>query len=233
MCNPSGIAFVGRNLSALDVQAKRVLEVGSRNVNGSARSLIESLDPAEYIGVDIVPGPGVDELCDVVELRACFGEASFDLVVSTELIEHVKDWRAAIENLKAVLKPGGWILLTTRSSGFKVHGYPWDYWRYEPSDMARIFADFEHVQIKVDPRSPGVFVKAQRPRSPHSHAPLAGIALYSVVTRRRSQSFSARSEALFKLRHTAHRLYRWLLPEWVRAPIKRVATRRPETGFRK
>src|SRR5687767_6078311 len=141
MCHQTCIPFARKHLPAESVRGKNILEVGSRDVNGSLRPFIEALFPSRYLGVDIVAGPGVDELCDVNSLCDRYGAESFDIVVSTELVEHVKDWRGAINNMKLVLKPGGDLLITTRSRGFKVHGYPWDYWRYEPSDMQAIFAD--------------------------------------------------------------------------------------------
>ena len=51
------------NLKGEEIENKLILEVGSYNVNGSLRLLIESYCPLEYIGVDIEKGPGVDILC--------------------------------------------------------------------------------------------------------------------------------------------------------------------------
>jgi SAM-dependent methyltransferase len=221
MCNRSGIGFAQEHLSEACVCGKRVLEVGSRDVNGSIRPILESRGPTEYIGVDIVPGPGVDELCDAGALADRFGEKSFDVVVSTELIEHVRDWRAAIDNMKRVLKPGGQLLVTTRSRGFAVHAFPWDYWRYEPSDMAEIFADFEGLEIVSDPLSPGVFVKGRKPEGIHRRE-LDGIELYSVITGSRTASVSKFQEARFKVRHRIHTAYRRVVPERARARIKQV-----------
>jgi len=47
-----------------------------------------------------------------------FGPESFDVVVSTEVVEHVLDWRLVINNMKVVLRRGGFIYLTTRSRAF-------------------------------------------------------------------------------------------------------------------
>jgi len=38
-----------------------------------------------------------------------FGPESFDVVISTELLEHVQNWRLAINNMKSVLKRDGYI----------------------------------------------------------------------------------------------------------------------------
>ena len=82
--------------------------------------------PANYVGIDITAGRGVDEVCDVADLVARFGASSFDLVISTEMLEHVYDWPRAVNKMKEVLRPEGVILFTTRSPGFPLHGYPDD-----------------------------------------------------------------------------------------------------------
>ena len=94
-----------------------VLEVGSFDVNGSVRSAAKQHSPGRYVGVDIAPGPGVDVVCSAEDLVKTFGEASFDVVVTTEMLEHVPNWKSAIMQMKQVLRPGGRLILTTRSRG--------------------------------------------------------------------------------------------------------------------
>lgn len=206
MCNSSCIAFARAHLGSTDVAGAAVLEVGAFDVNGSVRSVIESLGPLRYVGVDIASGPGVDEICDVCELTARYGESAFDVVVSTELVEHVQDWRSAFDNMVRVLKPGGTILITTRSRGFPVHGYPWDFWRYETDDMSRVFADFDDVVVEADLEAPGVFVKARKPVGRIPAAPLNEISLYSVIARSRVRTVSRWAGFRFKLRFLPGRL---------------------------
>lgn len=163
MCSLSCLDFGARHLTDRDVQGKAVLEVGARNVNGSLRDLVLALGPSRYTGLDMVPGPGVDRIGLVEDLEATFGRESADLVISTEMLEHVPDWRSAITNLKRVVRPGGSLLITTRSQGFPYHEYPGDFWRFEVEDFARIFADFRIAALERDPVDPGVFLKAVKP----------------------------------------------------------------------
>lgn len=53
MCNKACLDFGAAAIGEGDIQGKRVLEVGSRDVNGTLRSITASFRPAEYVGVDI------------------------------------------------------------------------------------------------------------------------------------------------------------------------------------
>jgi SAM-dependent methyltransferase len=197
MCNPNCLRFVAASLGPEDVAGRRILEVGAYDVNGSPRSVLERMDPASYLGVDIVEGPGVDEICSVDMLVQKYGPGAFDVVISTEMIEHVAAWREAVSNLKRVTAPEGVIVLTTRSKGFPLHDYPADHWRFEPHDMRMVFADcaIEHLERDA-PEDPGVFVKARKPAD-FRELDLEGYALYSMVSERREMTTedAARSRA--------------------------------------
>jgi SAM-dependent methyltransferase len=108
--NIAVLEFFIENVQKEEFENKRILEVGSKYVNGSVRPLIEKFfNPKEYIGVDIEKGKFVDVVCDAENLVDYFGKETFDVVISTELLEHVKDWRKVINNMKEVLKPNGYI----------------------------------------------------------------------------------------------------------------------------
>lgn len=165
---PSVMAFGMRALGPGEVVNQRVLEVGAYDVNGSLRPYVESLRPSSYLGVDLVPGPQVDQVCSVYDLVTRFGAEAFDVVICTESLEHMEDWRRAISNMKRVLKPGGKLLVTTVGKGFPYHAHPGDYWRFEPEDMQRIFADFQLDLLETAPAaidSHSVFVSATKPKN--------------------------------------------------------------------
>ena len=170
---------------------KRILEIGSKNINGSVRPIIEKLcSPSEYVGIDIEEGKYVDVVLPAEKVLDYFGRETFDVIISTELLEHVKDWRIVIDNMKKVLRKNGTIYLTTGSYGFNYHGYPFDYWRYEESDMRKIFSDFEISEIiNQEVTYPGVFVKAMKTDS-DVKTDLHDISLYSIAIGKRTSRIS-------------------------------------------
>jgi SAM-dependent methyltransferase len=154
------------------------------------------------VGVDIEGGRFVDLILPAERLTEHFGSESFDIVISTELLEHVKDWRVVVENMKQVLKRGGVIYITTRSYGFQYHGYPYDFWRYEIEDMNEIFSDFTILMLEKDPECPGVFLKAVKPTN-YKPNDLTSIALYSIAIGKRTleaKKLSLRRKFLLGLR---------------------------------
>jgi SAM-dependent methyltransferase len=158
--HPSVMAFLRQELKYSEIAGMEVLEVGSQDVNGSPREVVQGLNPGKYTGVDFAAGKGVDLVLDVSKLGIKFGQEAFDVVISTEMLEHAKDWRTAVEQMKDVLRVGGLLVVTTRSKGFPYHGYPHDYWRYRIEHFQQIFADMSILTLQNDPMHPGVFLKA-------------------------------------------------------------------------
>ncbi len=70
-----------------------------------------------------------------------FGSEQFDLVLSHEVIEHVQDDRAAVEEMLRVLKSGGRIVLFCPNRGypFETHGI---YWRGRYSFGNKLFVNY-------------------------------------------------------------------------------------------
>lgn len=126
-----------------------ILEIGSRNINGSVRSLLEPRS-MKYVGVDLIGGEGVDIILDVLDLRNYFGDESFDVVVSTEMLEHCSNWKEAIYQMASVLRVGGVLIITTRSPGFELHDYPSDYWRFTRIDFSTIFSPIGELICLLD-----------------------------------------------------------------------------------
>ena len=98
-------------------RGKRELEVGSLDVNGSPRPLFQG---CEYIALDLAPGPGVD----VTGVAHTYDapDKSFDVVLSTECLEHNPFWAETLQMMVRVLKPGGLCVVTCATTGRPVHG---------------------------------------------------------------------------------------------------------------
>ncbi len=69
MCHKSCIIFGAKSFTPDEVKQKDVIEVGSRDVNGSLRSIISAWGAKRYVGVDIVKGPGVDVVCSAEGIK--------------------------------------------------------------------------------------------------------------------------------------------------------------------
>ena len=180
----SCIVFAAKRLRPELVAGKRILDVGACDFNGSIRPLLESYKPLNYLGVDMVGGPSVDRIVNADELTDVFGEDCFDIVIAIEMMEHTRNWRRSLSNLKRVCKPAGLLLITAPACGYPYHGYPTDFWRYEENDFQKLLADFEDVETERDAGGPGSFVCARKPIN-FRECDLSDYTLYSVVTDRR------------------------------------------------
>lgn len=96
-----------------------VIEIGSRNVNGSLRDLFPRAPEYQtYVGIDVQDGPGVDIVADAAqwtppERAAC--------VICCEVLEHWMNWQGIVHNACAWLRPGGRLIITCAGAGRKPH----------------------------------------------------------------------------------------------------------------
>lgn len=158
---------------------KDILEVGSQDINGSPREVIAPLGPRTYWGVDYGPGKSVDLVLDATKIVGHFGKASFDVVVSTEMLEHAEDWKTSITQMKEVLRPGGTLILSARGPGFPYHGFPHDYWRYTVDDFRAMFRDMK-IEICKNDTAPGVLFKGTK-TDETGRADLSNISIEPIV----------------------------------------------------
>lgn len=102
---------------------KKVLEVGSANINGSPRKYFLWCD---YVGVDILGGKGVDVVVDFTDSYEVFcklqRDRGYDVVISSEMLEHCMGWQKALENMYFYLKKGGLLIITCAAPDRYPHG---------------------------------------------------------------------------------------------------------------
>jgi glycosyltransferase involved in cell wall biosynthesis len=137
------------------------------------RPIVEAYEPKTYVGVDFGKSKGVDKVVNCDRLVEELGHDYADVVISTEMMEHVRNWKLAMLNLAGAVRPGGVLVITTRSVGFPYHPFPEDHWRYtlESFDQMIQVLGFKAITIISDPEYPGVFVKAKRPMNHHAAWP--------------------------------------------------------------
>lgn len=158
----SVLAWAERIVDPAWVRDAHVLEVGSLDVNGSLRPLVTRYGPARYRGIDMRAGPGVDEVLAAEEM---VDVETYDLIISTEMLEHCLPWAEALYRMKRALRIGGRIVLTTRGPGTAYHGFPDDYWRFTLDHATRMFSDFTTLALDDDPGMPGFLYAGRRRRA--------------------------------------------------------------------
>lgn len=133
--------------AARDLGRYRVLDVGS-----GIKPYYPFFEPfaSEYVGVDS-ENPAADLRGTVEDLPV--GDASFDLVLCTQVLEHSDDPPRAVRELRRVTAPGGRVLASTH--GVQVyHPSPADYWRWTHAGLERLFtANGKWASVSVRPAS--------------------------------------------------------------------------------
>ena len=118
------------------------LDVGSRNINGTVKEAILRSNktlPKKIIGVDMIPGDNVDFVLNGHNLTDKFEKESFDLITCCETFEHDNKFWLTLEQMKKILKLGGYLLITVPGLYFIEHNYPSDYYRFTKSVLEEVF----------------------------------------------------------------------------------------------
>lgn len=121
----------------------RVIEIGSRDINGNCRDLFPN---ADWTGLDLYAGPMVDVVCDAESWRP---SEPVDLVICCEVLEHAKRWRGLLAASAHMLKPGGTLIVTCAGTGRRPHSHfdggklrAGEYYRnLTPENVARILTE--------------------------------------------------------------------------------------------
>lgn len=88
------------------------------------------------IGLDMNRGKEVDVVGDAHNQP--FKDNEFDIILCTEVLEHLSEPKMAISEMRRLLKQNGKLLLTTRFI-FPLHDTPQDYYRYTIYGLRELF----------------------------------------------------------------------------------------------
>ncbi len=143
---PSIREFTGIVANTLPIR-EPVYEFGSLQV--MADKALVDLRPLfagkKYVGCDMRPGPGVDEVLNLHEIDLPDETAGTVLVMDT--LEHVEFARRAMEEVHRILKPDG-IAVISSVMQFAVHDYPNDYWRFTTEGFKSLLRPFATVYVE-------------------------------------------------------------------------------------
>lgn len=138
---------------------KRVLDIGSLDINGSNRKLFTD---CEYIGLDLEAGSNVNVICRAHEYNE--PDESFDTIVSTEAFEHDKYLPKTLNKIVRLLKSFGLFFFTCATFDRPEHGtekaspkdspFTPDFYRPVTSALVKTLLDldkFENYHIGIEP----------------------------------------------------------------------------------
>ncbi len=96
---------------------KRVLDVGSGDINGNNRFLFEN---CFYDGNDVIEAKNVTIISKTKDLQ--FVDNTFDTIISTECFEHDPEYKESFQKIYKMLKADGLFLFSCASTGRPEHG---------------------------------------------------------------------------------------------------------------
>jgi SAM-dependent methyltransferase len=130
----------------LDKNAKlKILDIGAYDINGNYRHHFDNPNWT-YVGLDQEAGPNVDI---VVTDHDDWGiNEEYDVVISGQALEHVKDMHKFIRNVEQALKPGGQTCIIAPNHGYaSEHRCPVDCWRIMPDGLKFLFTEICNLDV--------------------------------------------------------------------------------------
>lgn len=105
--------------------------------------------PCHYIGLDLLGTQGCNVVASGEQLP--FRNATFDIILSFQVLEHVAEPQQQLRETYRVLAPGGHCLVSTHGT-FLFHPSPYDYWRWTHQGLERSFRNAGFDVIKIIPQ---------------------------------------------------------------------------------
>lgn len=130
------LGFRQRYLAGREQEHLTVVDLGSRDFNGSYRSIF-GIGNWRYVGVDMAGGSNVDVVvADPYDWREIESE-SIDVLVSGQTFEHTEFFWLTMQQIARVLRQNAITCIIAPSSGPE-HRYPVDCWRIYPDGLRAV-----------------------------------------------------------------------------------------------
>ena len=176
LVRPPAARYRGQVRTLVRISILRFLESWQDRIHGKVldvgvgtwaypRQLLQ--DRCDYTATDCFEHPNIDVVSDIHHLTDVFQPGSFDFVICTDVFEHIPRPWEAVQELHAVLKPGGTLLLTTPFN-FHLHGNEQvrDYWRISAGGLRVLLQEVAHFEkVEITPIG--------HPEFPFSHTVVA------------------------------------------------------------
>ena len=101
----------------------------------------------KYVAIDLSKEEGVDVISDGHNLG--IRGLSVDVVVCTQVLEHVRNPFRFVSEIWRILKPGGRLFLTVPAF-YPIHGGPYDAWRFLPDGIKILLGNFSRVTFRPE-----------------------------------------------------------------------------------
>jgi SAM-dependent methyltransferase len=92
---------------------------------------------SKYISADIALNPLADIFMDQLTNAIPLAPNSIDIIISTQVLEHVESPELYLAEASRLCKPGGLLILSTHGHWI-YHPSPYDYWRWTNSGLQKI-----------------------------------------------------------------------------------------------
>lgn len=120
-----------------------LLDIAPQDHEGTRPFFADTMDVET---LDINPTAGTTYCSDLCKKNDQISANRFDLVVCTEVLEHVLNPFAAVAEINRILKPGG-ILLASSPFNLRIHGPLPDCWRFTEHGWRALLSEFTGVDI--------------------------------------------------------------------------------------
>jgi len=122
-----------------------VLDIAPQDHRGVGPLLTQD---TTILTLDIDPESGADVIGDICTFNRSIEDASFAVVVCTEVLEHVSNPFAAVSEILRMLKPDGRAYFSAPLN-FRIHGPLPDNWRFTEHGWRQLLSPFSKVDIRT------------------------------------------------------------------------------------
>jgi SAM-dependent methyltransferase len=135
--------FLQRTASIYGVSQGSLLDIAPQ-VHEGARPFFNQTVTIETFDID--PDSGCTYIGDICTYNPFLPDNKYDYVVCTEVLEHTLQPFAAIQEIRRILKYGGFLFLSVPFN-FRIHGPLPDCWRFTEHGLRALLQNFTILEL--------------------------------------------------------------------------------------